>query len=137
LSKKQANQLISDALKKYQTKKISYNFYLENLAVLTGTFNLLGKDLDFTAYFTPTALKNGDVELTVKRISVGTLSLPNSLVLSGVQAYDLPKYVEVQPKKDKITIHLNDLKLAKSYIAQAKKIALNEDVIQFELVKAE
>jgi len=75
--KQQVNKLIDFYLADFQKgSEIKYKFYLENDALLNGTFQVLGHDIPFYLYFDPYVMANGNVQLKAKSLSIGTLGLP-------------------------------------------------------------
>lgn len=96
----QLNELINSYLETYQTKEMTYKFYISNQqAVLEASYKLFGTKIPLYIYFEPLALSDGSISLSVQNISAGSLSLPTSEVLQIVKAYDLPDFVQVESKK--------------------------------------
>ena len=135
LTKKQTNELINYYLNEYQKdSKVKYNFIVENQAMLQGTFPFLGHDLNFYLYFEPSVLKNGDVQLKAKSISIGTLSLPISELMKFVKLkFKLPEWVEVNSKEEQIIMHLSEFQLKGGMYIGADKIDLVGDEILFNV----
>lgn len=135
LTKKQVNELIDYYLNDYQKKSgISYSFYLEDQALLKGTFEVLGHDIGFYLYFDPYVMENGDIQLKAKSLSIGTLALPMSQIMRYIaNNYNLPKWVEVNAKEQNLTIHLSQLKLKSGLVVKASKINLVDNEIRFNV----
>lgn len=135
LTKNQTNQLINFYINEIQSNSsVEYKFILENQALLSGTFELLGHGINFYIYFEPYVLTNGDIQLKAKSISVGTLSLPISELMNYVKnVYDLPTWVEVDASNEIITLHLNQFKLKNGMFVKAEQIDLIDDIIQINV----
>ncbi|MFR2688909.1 MAG: YpmS family protein, partial [Enterococcus faecium] len=96
-NKEKVNQIISFFLSEYQKDSdIEYKFYLENEALLNGTFEVLGFPINFYLYFDPYVMENGNVQLKARSLSIGTLSLPIKDVMNMIKRnYKLPDWIEV------------------------------------------
>lgn len=131
LTKSQANELINFYLNEFQEGSgVNYSFILENQALLTGTFKILGHELKFYLYFEPYLLDNGEVELKAKSISIGTLSLPISELMNYVKNnFKLPGWVEVDASGEKIILHLNQIEIKNGISFKAEQIDLVGDMI--------
>lgn len=131
LTKSQTNDLINFFLDDFQKdSELKYYFRLENKALLTGTYNLLGYDIDFYVYFEPYVLENGDLQLIAKSLSIGTLSLPTSELLKYVEKnLPIPEWVEVDPENEKILLHLNEYSLNNGMSVKVEELNLVDDKI--------
>ncbi|MDR1568316.1 MAG: YpmS family protein, partial [Streptococcaceae bacterium] len=109
-NKEQINKLINSYLKTQQTAKLNYQFYLNDQAVLEGKYQFLGVEVPLFVYFDPYKLENGNIQLKVKSISVGTLNLGAATVLSFIsKQYTLPSFVHVNADNSYIELKLNEL----------------------------
>ena len=135
LKKEQVNQIISFYLNDYLKESgVKYNFYLEQNALLNGTFNVLGFDMQFYLYFDPFVMDDGNVQLKATSLSIGKLALPISQIMKYVsKEFKLPEWVEVSPKKQTITLHLNDFELQNGMYLKEEKINLIDDDIKFNV----
>lgn len=134
-TKEQINQLIAHFLEDYQEgSDITYNFYLENQALLNGTFKVLGYPIEFYLYFDPYVMDNGNIQLKAKSLSIGTLGLPIKEILNFVKKeYKLPQWVEVNPKDSTILLRLDQFKMQNGLYIRAEKINLVEDEIEISV----
>jgi uncharacterized protein YpmS len=134
-NKKQVNALIDFYLSDFQKgSDITYKFYLENEAMLNGTFKVLGHPIQFYLYFDPFVMDNGNVQLKAKSLSVGTLGLPIKEILKFVQRdYKLPKWVEVDPDERTILLRLDQFRMQNGLFIRAEKINLIDDDIQMNI----
>lgn len=134
-SKKQVNSLIDFYLSDFQKDSdITYKFYLENEAMLNGTFEVLGYPIQFYLYFDPYVMDDGNVQLKAKSLSIGTLSLPIKEILKFVQRdYKLPSWVEVNPDEQTVLLRLDQFKMKNGLFIKAEKINLVDDDIQMAI----
>ena len=135
LKKKQVNEIIGFYLNDFlKDSGVKYDFYLEDQALLSGTFKILGHELKFYLYFDPYVMENGNVQLRAKSVSIGTLSLPLSEIMKYIgNSFELPKWVEVDAADKTVNLHLNEFKLQNGMYVQADKINLIDDDIRFNV----
>lgn len=135
LKKAQVNELISYYLNDFLKETgVDYKFYLEDKALLNGTFDILGYDMQFYLYFDPFVMENGDVQLKAKELSLGKLPLPISQVMTYAQKkFTVPEWVEIDPEKEIVTLHLSQFTLQNKMKIKAEKINLVDDDIRFNV----
>ena len=135
LKKQQVNDIISFYLNDFlKDSGVQYDFYLEDQALLSGTFKILGYELKFYLYFDPYVLENGNVQLKARSVSIGTLSLPISEIMKYVsRSFEMPDWVEVQSDEQTIILHLDQFKLQNGMYVKAEKINLIDDDIRFNV----
>ena len=133
--KKQINALIDFYLSDFQKgSDITYKFYLENEAMLNGTFEVLGHPIQFYLYFDPYVMDNGNVQLKAKSLSIGTLGLPMKEILKFVQRdYKLPNWVEVNPDDSTVLLRLDQFRMQNGLFIRAEKINLVDDDIRMNI----
>ncbi|EOI00425.1 hypothetical protein UAY_01528 [Enterococcus moraviensis ATCC BAA-383] len=133
--KKQVNELIDFYLSDFQKgSDITYKFYLENEAMLNGTFKVLGHPIQFYLYFDPYVMDDGNVQLKAKSLSIGTLGLPMKEILKFVQRdYKLPNWVEVNPDDSTILLRLDQFRMQNGLFIRAEKINLVDDDIRMNI----
>ncbi|NTR66764.1 YpmS family protein [Enterococcus faecium] len=134
-NKEKVNQIISFFLREYQKDSdIEYKFYLENEALLNGTFEVLGFPIDFYLYFDPYVMENGNVQLKARSLSIGTLSLPIKDVMNMIKRnYKLPDWIEVNTDDLTIMLRLDQFRMQNGMYIKADKIDLVNDDIRFSL----
>ncbi|MGX7127225.1 YpmS family protein [Enterococcus wangshanyuanii] len=134
-NKKQVNALIDFYLSDFQKDSdITYKFYLENEAMLNGTFKVLGYPIEFNLYFDPFVMDDGNVQLKAKSLSIGTLGLPIKEILKFVQRdYKLPSWVEVNPDDSTILLRLDQFRMQNGLFIRAEKINLVDDDIRMNI----
>ncbi len=135
MTKEQVNRILDFFLNEFlDDSGIQYRFYLENVALLNGTFSLLGHDVQFYLYFDPYVLDNGNVQLKAKSLSIGSLDLPTRELFRWIQNnYKLPEWVEVDAKEEIVILNLNNFQLGNGMYIRANKINLVDDEISFRL----
>jgi uncharacterized protein YpmS len=134
-NKKQVNALIDFYLSDFQKDSdITYQFYLENEAMLNGTFEVLGHPIQFYLYFDPYVMDDGNVQLKAKSLSIGTLGLPMKEILKFVERdYKLPSWVEVNPDDSTILLRLDQFRMQNGLFIRAEKINLVDDDIRMNI----
>lgn len=134
-NKEKVNQMISFFLSNYQKDQdISYKFYLENEALLNGTFKVLGFPVNFYLYFDPYVMENGNVQLKAKSLSIGTLSLPIKDVMNMIKRnYKLPDWIEINTDDLTIMLRLDQFRMQNGMYIRADKIDLVNDDIRVSL----
>lgn len=134
-TKKQINALIDFYLGDFQKgSDITYKFYLENEAMLNGTFKVLGHPIQFYLYFDPYVKDDGNVQLKAKSLSIGTLGLPMKEILKFVQRdYKLPNWVEVNPDDSTVLLRLDQFRMQNGLFIRAEKINLVDDDIRMNI----
>lgn len=134
-NKQQINELIAFYLDDFQKNSdVTYDFYLENEAMLAGNFKILGHPIQFNLYFDPYVMDNGNVQLKAKSLSIGTLGLPIRDILGFVQRdYNLPDWVEVMPEDKYILLRLDKFQMQNGLFIRADKINLIDDDIRVSI----
>lgn len=134
-NKEKVNTLIDHYLDEYlSSDKIKYEFYLENQALLKGTFELLGYPLAFYLYFEPYVMENGNVQLKARSVSIGALGIPMKEVLRYISKnLDFPKWITFNLNEETIIVHLDEFDLVSGLKIHAEKINLIDDEIKFSL----
>ncbi|EIJ78558.1 hypothetical protein PB1_13409 [Bacillus methanolicus PB1] len=135
-NKEDLNKVINHYLKKEGlTGPVDYKVLLRDEVELYGTMPVFGRDLELKLTFEPEALKNGNLVLKQKSISIGQLQLPVSYVLNIVRdSYHLPDWVTIVPNDEMVYVALQKLKLKSDIKVKVNKFDLKEDDIQFTLV---
>ncbi|MGO2083573.1 YpmS family protein [Vagococcus sp.] len=133
--KNQVNQMVNYMFGEEVKKSgMDYRFILDNDALLEGSFPILGHETKFYLYFDPYVIKNGNFQLRAKELSIGTLNVPISAVINYISnSMAFPEWVEMNPKKQYITLHLDQLKFKDGLKVKADKINLIDDEIVFNV----
>lgn len=132
-NKNDLNMLINQYLKKEAADSpIAYQVQLSDEVELYGTLPFFSQEIDMKLTFVPEALKNGDLVMKQKSISIGSLALPVSYVLKYIsENYKLPKGVEIQPNEKQVYVHMEQLNLKSDIKIKANKFDLKKDDISF------
>ena len=135
MHKKQINSVVAYYLENYlENSKVKYNFTLDQQAILSGQFKVLGFPVEFNLFFKPYVLENGDIQLRAKQLAVGQLKVPMSFVFNYIQRqYKFPKWVVLNAHKSRITLRLNEFKLANGMQVKARHIDLKNDKIDLSV----
>lgn len=134
LTKEQINRLAEHylpAVKKPANSKLG--FVIDKHANIYGTVTVLGQALDVGISMDPKVDKNGNITLDARKINVGQLSLPAGLVL-GIfkRTYQLPTWVNIEPRQQKIVLELNQLQAINGLHFKAKTIDIQDNRFVFE-----
>lgn len=135
MDKKQMNATINYYLrKKLSNKKMKYRFLVTNKVILMGTTKILGQNVSFTLVNTPKITNDGNIELNVDTVSIGTLKVPKKYILSYIKKnYDLGEFAKISPNKKKIKIILNSFSNKKGIIIKAHKLDLQNDNLEVKV----
>lgn len=133
--KKQINSLIDFYLQNYQKDSdVEYHFQLENQAMLTGDFKVLGAPITFYLYFDPYVTDDGNVQLKADSLSIGTLDLPVGQVMKMIEkSFKFPKWIEFDPDEEMVLVRLDQFRMENGLFIKAEKINLVDDDIQVSL----
>lgn len=134
-NKRDLNRVINHYLEEEaKNSQINYQVLLTDEVELYGTLPLFSQELELRLTFEPQALKNGDLILKQRSISVGKLNLPVSTVLKFVRdSYDLPDAVNIQPKEERVYVSMQRLKLKSDIKVRVNEFDLKKDNIKFTL----
>lgn len=135
LNRQQATTLISSYLNKTIGKsKIKFDFELGEQAELRGTFDQLPIPVDFSLYFKPIVLENGNIKLKATKLLIGKLHLPIRIILGFIdQTKMLPKIVTIHPKDKEMILNLNQLTFDSGMKVTAKDIDLQNNQLTFNI----
>ncbi|WP_371862645.1 YpmS family protein [Tetragenococcus halophilus] len=134
-NKEQINSLMDFYLQNYQADSdVEYHFQLENQAMLTGDFEVLGAPITFYLYFDPYVTDNGNVQLKADSLSIGTLDLPVGQVMKMIEkSFKFPKWIEFDPDEETVLLRLDQFRMENGLFIKAEKINLVDDDIQVSL----
>ncbi|WP_226085201.1 YpmS family protein [Mesobacillus sp. S13] len=135
-NKRDLNRVINHYLEEEaKNSQINYQVLLTDEVELYGTLPLFSQELELRLTFEPQALKNGDLILKQRSISVGRLNLPVSTVLKFVRdSYDLPAAVNIQPKEERVYVSMQRLKLKSNIKVRVNEFDLKKDNVKFTLL---
>jgi uncharacterized protein YpmS len=135
-NKQDLNKLINHYLEvEAADSPIGYRVILGEEVELYGIFPIFSQELNMKLTFEPEALKNGDLVLKQKSMSIGSLDLPISFVLKFIsENYKLPKGVDIRPNDKLIYVNMQQLKLKSDMKIKANKFDLKKDDIAFTIL---
>ncbi|MCM3682397.1 YpmS family protein [Mesobacillus subterraneus] len=135
-NKRDLNRVINHYIEEEGKKSsIDYQVLLTDEVELYGTLPLFSQELELRLTFEPQALKNGDLILNQREISVGKLRLPVSTVLKFVSdSYDLPEAVNIQPEEERVYVSMQRLKLKSDIKVRVNEFDLKKDNIKITLL---
>ncbi|MGG5253917.1 YpmS family protein [Neobacillus sp. SM06] len=135
-NKEDLNKLINYYLKKQAANTpIDYQIKLADEVELYGTLPFFSEQLNMKLTFEPEALKNGDLILKQKSISIGNLQLPAAYVLQFIsENYKLPQGVEIRPNDKLIYMNMDQFKLKSNAKVKVNKFDLKKNDIAFTLL---
>lgn len=130
------NKLINHYLKEEAADSpIDYRVLLADEVELYGKIPVFSEEINMKLTFEPKALKNGDLVLRQKSMSLGELPLPISYVLKFIEEnYKLPKGVIIRPNDKLIYISMQQLKLKSDLKIKADTFDLKNDHIAFTIL---
>lgn len=115
-------------------KAIQYELALTDQVELVGMIKVFGQPIDLTIRFEPEVVDEGNVLLKKSTMSIGQLPIPASYVLEFIrEGYDLPEWVTIQPKDEKVYIDLKSLTMKNGAKVKMNKFDLANDSIHFTL----
>ena len=135
-NKEDLNKLVNYYLnKEAKGSPVDYQVKLGNEVELEGKIPFLSEELNMLLTFEPEALKNGDLILKQKRISIGRLNLPVPYVLKIIaDSYKLPAGVDIRPNQKQVYIDMQRLKLKNNMKVKMEKFDLRQNKIVFTIL---
>ncbi|MBC2110756.1 YpmS family protein [Listeria innocua] len=135
-TKSDLNQLINSYIEDFSKEQdIGYKVFVANNVNFTAEAKIFGEPVELRLKFSPKVVDNGNIELSLTDMSVGALPLPVSYVMNYVNKnYKFPEWVTVLPKKEKIYLSLDKLKLKGDTKVRADTLNLKKDDISFTLL---
>ncbi|PZF90151.1 DUF2140 domain-containing protein [Listeria ivanovii] len=135
-TKSDLNQLISTYIDDFsKDQDVGYKVFVANNVNFTAEAKIFDQPVELHLKFSPKVVDDGNVELTLKDMSVGALPLPVSYVMNYVSKnYQFPDWVTIIPKKEKIYLALDKLKLKGDTKVRVDTLDLKKDDISFTLL---
>jgi uncharacterized protein YpmS len=134
-NKEDLNKLINYYLNKQASNTpVKYQVRLGNDVELEGKIPVFGEELNMKLTFEPEALKNGDIILKQKKISLGRLNLPVPYVLKLIEDnYNLPAGVEMKPDQKLVYMDMQKFTLNNTKV-KVDKFDLKQNKIAFTIL---
>ncbi|MGG1674682.1 YpmS family protein [Neobacillus sp. NRS-1170] len=135
-NKNDLNRLINHYLQEEAAdSSIDYRVVLGDEVELYGILPFFSEEINLKLTFEPKALKNGDLVLKQKTMSIGRLNLPISYVLNFIREnYKIPMGVDIRPNEKKVYVNMQNLKLKSDLKIKVKKFNLKKDDIAFTIL---
>jgi uncharacterized protein YpmS len=135
-NKEDLNKLINYYLNKEAgNTPVNYEVRLGNDVELAGKIPVFSEELDMKLTFEPEALKNGDIILKQKKISLGRLNLPVPYVLKLIEDnYNLPSGVEIQPNQNIVYLDMQKFNFKDNTKVKIDQFDLKQDKIFFTIL---
>lgn len=135
-NKEDLNKVINSYIAKEKgDTPIDYYVNLKDDVELTGKLDLFSISVHFNMTFEPKALKNGDIVLKQKGMSLGELHLPPSYVLKIAQeSYHFPDWVRIFPNQKMIYVSTKRMNLKNNVSIRVNEFNLPKDRISFTLL---
>ncbi|MED1490277.1 YpmS family protein [Bacillus smithii] len=135
-NKEDLNKVINSYIAKEKgDTPIDYYVNLKDDVELTGKLDLFSTSVHFNMTFEPKALKNGDIVLKQKGMSLGELHLPPSYVLKIAQeSYHFPDWVRIFPNQKMIYVSTKRMNLKNNVSIRVNEFNLPNDRISFTLL---
>jgi uncharacterized protein YpmS len=135
-NKEDLNKVINSYIQKDKgDTPIDYYVKLRDDVELTGKLDLFTTSVHFNMTFEPEALKNGDIILKQKGMSLGGLSLPPSYVLKIAQeSYHFPDWVRIFPNQKMIYVSTKNMNMKNNVSIRVNEFNLPKDRISFTLL---
>ncbi|WP_018665160.1 YpmS family protein [Heyndrickxia acidiproducens] len=107
---------------------------LNRNVVFYGHVGVFSQKMRYSMTFQPRALKNGDLLLKQKSVSLGSIHLPVSYILKFVKTtYNLPDWVIIQPSEKQVYVQLSKMRLNNGARVKADRFDLPNNHIVFTL----
>ncbi|HEY9582316.1 MAG TPA: YpmS family protein [Savagea sp.] len=113
---------------------IDVDLRVENEIILSGEVPFFTSLIPVSLYFDPVPTKEGNLMLNQTKLEVGRLNVSPRAVLKVIRDTEsLPKWMEVQPKEERIFIHLDRIPFANGIEVRVNNIDLPNDHIQLDV----
>jgi len=134
--KEDLNQLINYYIEKEGLNgPVHYNVFLTDEVELYGEVSVFSQSLQLKMTFEPKALKNGDLVLEQKNVSLGDVKLPVSYIMKFIRdAYKLPSWVIIQPNDQQVYVALQEMRLNNDIQVRVEEFDLANDNISMKML---
>ena len=113
---------------------IDVDLRVENEIILSGEVPFFTSLIPVSLYFDPVPTEEGNLMLNQTKLEVGRLNVSPRAVLKVIRDTEsLPKWMEVQPKEERIFIHLDRIPFANGIEVRVNNIDLPNDHIQLDV----
>lgn len=135
-NKSDLNRIINHYLEKEGlTGPVDYQVLLKDEVELYGSIPVFSQNLHMKLTFEPKALKNGDLVLKQKSISIGRMQIPVSYAMKFIRdQYKFPNWIIIQPNEEMIYVALQKMEIKSDIKIRANQFDLKRDEIAFTLL---
>ncbi len=117
----------------FQEEEAKFTIFLEEDVRLKGDIQILHRDLPLIARFEPFVTSTGNLVLSLERISLGSITLPQRYILHHVSnLLDLPDWVLVSPEEELIYLNFQGINRQETRL-RVERFDLKNDEIIFAL----
>lgn len=96
---------------------------------------VFGVTVPISMKFDPVVNEQGNIHLKQREVNVGSLYIPSTMVLKLMdEAIKFPQWMVIRPNEEEIFVDLSNLTLSSGAKVKAKKIDLENNYIQLEVV---
>ncbi|NLY80714.1 MAG: YpmS family protein [Lysinibacillus sp.] len=96
---------------------------------------VFGVTVPISMKFDPVVNEQGNIHLKQREVNVGSLYIPSTMVLKLMdEAIEFPQWMVIRPNEEEIFVDLSNLTLSSGAKVKAKKIDLENNYIQLEVV---
>ncbi|MGY4690489.1 YpmS family protein [Salibacterium sp. K-3] len=131
-TRNQLNQLLQEEI---DSEQAEVRVAGETVRVSAG-IDFLGRSIEAVMEFEAEAVENGDMLLTLRDVSVGSLSLPGPQAMSLLASQaELPEAAEIHAKQQQIRIRMNEVTVGNGYSLRLEQFQPEEDQIIIKVGK--
>lgn len=113
---------------------VDVDLRVEDEIILSGEVPFFTSLIPVSLYFYPVPTEEGNLMLNQTKLEVGRLNVSPRAVLKVIRDTEsLPKWMEVQPKEERIFINLNRIPFANGIEVRVNNIDLPNDHIQLDV----
>lgn len=96
---------------------------------------VFGVEVPISMKFEPVVNEHGNIHLKQREVNVGSIYIPPTMVLKLMnEAIEFPGWMVIRPNEEEIFVDLSNLTLSSGAKVKAKKIDLENNYIQLEVV---
>ncbi|WLR43668.1 YpmS family protein [Bacillus carboniphilus] len=121
--------------KESNNQPLQYQVIVNDKVRVVGKIVAFGKDINMTMDLIPIVTEEGNVQLKVDDLTLGSFSLPVSFVLNYVNSqYAIPNEVVIDKEEESIYVLLTELEVGSGYKIKANDINLEEERVEVTLL---
>lgn len=134
-SKQNLNNLINAYLDQILAgSKHQYSISLEKDVHMQGELPVFSTTVPLSAHLEPVVLKNGDIALKLRSISIGLLELPNKRIMKYMKDHlEIPEWVQINPNEEEIYVAITEMDFESNFQLAAEHIDLEANHIAIKI----